>query len=78
MNWPRIINFPCLEKTSGIVSSLNFMAPTAPLLAIFFDARTLEHIGDHARLAGQIIPGIGFISSTRLAGAPSLGPVELE
>jgi putative Mg2+ transporter-C (MgtC) family protein len=50
------------HRPSGLRTNL-FICLGAAMYTILSDALAVEHIGDHTRIAAQIIPGIGFIGA---------------
>jgi len=50
------------HKPSGLRTNL-FICFGSALFTILSDALAVEHLGDHTRIAAQIIPGIGFIGA---------------
>lgn len=50
------------HRPAGLRTNL-FICLGAALYTILSDALAVEHIGDHTRIAAQIIPGIGFIGA---------------
>jgi putative Mg2+ transporter-C (MgtC) family protein len=50
------------HKPSGLRTNM-FICFGAALFTILSDVLAVEHLGDHTRIAAQIIPGIGFIGA---------------
>ncbi|MFZ0801156.1 MAG: MgtC/SapB family protein [Terriglobales bacterium] len=50
------------HRPSGLRTNL-FICLGAAMYTLLSDALAVEHIGDHTRIAAQIIPGIGFIGA---------------
>lgn len=50
------------HRPAGLRTNL-FICLGAAMFTILSDALAVEHIGDHTRIAAQIIPGIGFIGA---------------
>jgi putative Mg2+ transporter-C (MgtC) family protein len=50
------------HRPSGLRTNL-FICLGAAMYTLLSDALAAEHIGDHTRIAAQIIPGIGFIGA---------------
>jgi len=50
------------HRPAGLRTNL-FICLGAAMYTILSDALAVEHIGDHTRIAAQIIPGIGFIGA---------------
>src|SRR5258708_30581276 len=50
------------HRPAGLRTNL-FICLGAAMFALLSDALAVEHIGDHTRIAAQIIPGIGFIGA---------------
>jgi putative Mg2+ transporter-C (MgtC) family protein len=50
------------HRPSGLRTNL-FICLGAAMYTILSDSLAVEHIGDHTRIAAQIIPGIGFIGA---------------
>jgi len=50
------------HRPSGLRTNL-FICLGAAMYTVLSDALAVEHIGDHTRIAAQIIPGIGFIGA---------------
>jgi putative Mg2+ transporter-C (MgtC) family protein len=50
------------HRPAGLRTNL-FICVGAAMYTILSDALAVEHIGDHTRIAAQIIPGIGFIGA---------------
>ncbi|MGH9500565.1 MAG: MgtC/SapB family protein [Terriglobales bacterium] len=50
------------HRPSGLRTNL-FICLGAAMYTILSDALAVEHLGDHTRIAAQIIPGIGFIGA---------------
>ena len=50
------------HRAAGLRTNL-FICMGAALYTLLSDALAVEHIGDHTRIAAQIIPGIGFIGA---------------
>ncbi|HLW87972.1 MAG TPA: MgtC/SapB family protein [Terriglobales bacterium] len=50
------------HRPSGLRTNL-FICMGAAMYTLLSDALAVEHIGDHTRIAAQIIPGIGFIGA---------------
>ncbi len=50
------------RKPAGLRTNM-FICFGAAMYTILSDALAVEHIGDHTRIAAQIIPGIGFIGA---------------
>jgi putative Mg2+ transporter-C (MgtC) family protein len=50
------------HRAAGLRTNM-FICFGAALYTILSDALAVEHIGDHTRIAAQIIPGIGFIGA---------------
>ncbi|MGC2185747.1 MAG: MgtC/SapB family protein, partial [Terriglobales bacterium] len=50
------------HRPSGLRTNL-FICVGAALFTLLSDALALRYIGDHTRIAAQIIPGIGFIGA---------------
>lgn len=50
------------HKPAGLRTNM-FICFGAAMFTILSDALAAEHIGDHTRIAAQIIPGIGFIGA---------------
>ena len=50
------------HRPAGLRTNL-FICVGAALFTILSDRLALEHVGDHTRIAAQIIPGIGFIGA---------------
>src|SRR5580692_9147864 len=50
------------HRPAGLRTNL-FICFGAALFTILSDQLAVEHIGDHTRIAAQIIPGIGFIGA---------------
>src|ERR1700722_1991589 len=56
------------HRPSGLRTNL-FICLGAAMYTILSDALAVEHIGDHTRIAAQIIPGIGFIGAGTIIDA---------
>jgi putative Mg2+ transporter-C (MgtC) family protein len=50
------------HRPAGLRTNL-FICLGAAMFTLLSDALAVEHIGDHTRIAAQIIPGIGFIGA---------------
>jgi putative Mg2+ transporter-C (MgtC) family protein len=50
------------HRPAGLRTNL-FICLGAAMYTILSDALAVEHLGDHTRIAAQIIPGIGFIGA---------------
>ncbi|HTA24925.1 MAG TPA: MgtC/SapB family protein [Terriglobales bacterium] len=50
------------HRPAGLRTNL-FICLGAAMYTLLSDALAVEHIGDHTRIAAQIIPGIGFIGA---------------
>ena len=50
------------HRPSGLRTNM-FICFGAAMFTILSDALAVEHLGDHTRIAAQIIPGIGFIGA---------------
>jgi putative Mg2+ transporter-C (MgtC) family protein len=50
------------HRPAGLRTNL-FICVGAAMFTLLSDALAVEHIGDHTRIAAQIIPGIGFIGA---------------
>lgn len=50
------------HRPAGLRTNL-FICLGAAMFTLLSDALALEHMGDHTRIAAQIIPGIGFIGA---------------
>jgi putative Mg2+ transporter-C (MgtC) family protein len=50
------------HRAAGLRTNM-FICFGAALYTILSDALAVEHLGDHTRIAAQIIPGIGFIGA---------------
>lgn len=50
------------HRPSGLRTNL-FICLGAAMYTLLSDALAVEHLGDHTRIAAQIIPGIGFIGA---------------
>jgi putative Mg2+ transporter-C (MgtC) family protein len=50
------------HKPSGLRTNM-FICFGAAMFTILSDVLAVEHLGDHTRIAAQIIPGIGFIGA---------------
>ena len=50
------------HRPAGLRTNL-FICMGAALFTLLSDRLAVEHIGDHTRIAAQIIPGIGFIGA---------------
>src|SRR5271168_2089353 len=50
------------HRPAGLRTNM-FICFGAALFTILSDALAVEHLGDHTRIAAQIIPGIGFIGA---------------
>ncbi|HEY6339103.1 MAG TPA: MgtC/SapB family protein [Candidatus Sulfotelmatobacter sp.] len=50
------------HRPAGLRTNL-FICFGAAMFTILSDALAVEHLGDHTRIAAQIIPGIGFIGA---------------
>jgi putative Mg2+ transporter-C (MgtC) family protein len=50
------------HRPAGLRTNL-FICLGAALFTLLSDALAVEHMGDHTRIAAQIIPGIGFIGA---------------
>lgn len=50
------------RKPAGLRTNM-FICFGAAMYTILSDALAVEHLGDHTRIAAQIIPGIGFIGA---------------
>ena len=50
------------HRPAGLRTNL-FICVGAGMFTLLSDALAVEHIGDHTRIAAQIIPGIGFIGA---------------
>src|SRR5208282_907999 len=50
------------HRPEGLRTNM-FICFGAAMFTILSDALAVEHLGDHTRIAAQIIPGIGFIGA---------------
>jgi putative Mg2+ transporter-C (MgtC) family protein len=50
------------HRSAGLRTNL-FICVGSAMYTLLSDALAVEHIGDHTRIAAQIIPGIGFIGA---------------
>src|SRR6266404_1998229 len=50
------------HRPAGLRTNL-FICLGAAMFTLLSDALAVEHLGDHTRIAAQIIPGIGFIGA---------------
>src|SRR5947209_6194269 len=50
------------HKPAGLRTNM-FICLGAAMFTLLSDALAVEHLGDHTRIAAQIIPGIGFIGA---------------
>src|ERR1700680_683238 len=50
------------HRPAGLRTNM-FICFGAALFTVLSDALAVEHLGDHTRIAAQIIPGIGFIGA---------------
>src|SRR6476661_487918 len=50
------------HRPAGLRTNL-FICMGAAMYTLLSDALAVEHLGDHTRIAAQIIPGIGFIGA---------------
>src|ERR1700674_1480639 len=50
------------HRPAGLRTNM-FICLGAAMFTLLSDALAVEHLGDHTRIAGQIIPGIGFIGA---------------
>jgi putative Mg2+ transporter-C (MgtC) family protein len=56
------------RRPAGLRTNL-FICLGSAMFTLLSDALAVEHIGDHTRIAAQIIPGIGFIGAGTLIHA---------
>jgi putative Mg2+ transporter-C (MgtC) family protein len=56
------------HRPAGLRTNL-FICLGSAMFTLLSDALAVEHIGDHTRIAAQIIPGIGFIGAGSLIHA---------
>src|SRR5579872_4219183 len=56
------------HRPAGLRTNL-FICVGSAMFTLLSDALAVEHIGDHTRIAAQIIPGIGFIGAGSLIHA---------
>jgi putative Mg2+ transporter-C (MgtC) family protein len=59
------------HRPAGLRTNM-FICFGSALFTILSDALAVEHIGDHTRIAAQIIPGIGFIGAGSILHARGL------
>ncbi len=59
------------HRPAGLRTNM-FICFGAALFTILSDALAVEHLGDHTRIAAQIIPGIGFIGAGSILHARGL------
>jgi putative Mg2+ transporter-C (MgtC) family protein len=59
------------QRPAGLRTNM-FICFGSALFTILSDALAVEHLGDHTRIAAQIIPGIGFIGAGSILHARGL------
>jgi len=59
------------HRPAGLRTNM-FICFGAALFTVLSDALAVEHLGDHTRIAAQIIPGIGFIGAGSILHARGL------
>jgi len=62
------------HRPAGLRTNL-FICLGSAMFTLLSDALAVEHIGDHTRIAAQIIPGIGFIGAGSIIHAQAGGLV---
>ena len=62
------------HRPAGLRTNL-FICVGSAMFTLLSDALAVEHIGDHTRIAAQIIPGIGFIGAGSIIHAQAGGLV---